>query len=100
MIQTAKSVLQMLRFFNWVFAYKDSCTDPTDDWASTRSSGMFQKRLECRNVILLRNTSKSTVYLDILKIVPEPTMTNQAPLNCQSVSQSVSVSVCPSVRKL
>ncbi|KAH3883980.1 hypothetical protein DPMN_007950, partial [Dreissena polymorpha] len=31
-----------------------------------------------------------TLYLDILKIVPEPTMTNQAPLflNCQSVSQS------------
>ncbi|KAH3824430.1 hypothetical protein DPMN_126266 [Dreissena polymorpha] len=74
------------------------------------------------------------VYLDILKIVPEPTMTNQAPLSLMnrlkkpngrtdrqtdgrtdagytiirpvidglelSVSQPVSVSVCPSIRKL
>ncbi|KAH3694879.1 hypothetical protein DPMN_082320 [Dreissena polymorpha] len=53
--------------------------------------------------------STLAIYLDILKIVPEPTMTNQAPLSLMnqlkkpielSVSQSVSVSVCPSVRKL
>ncbi|KAH3748399.1 hypothetical protein DPMN_182844, partial [Dreissena polymorpha] len=81
------------------------------DGMKSRMSGCICFNCPPRLKVSSQKKHKSfQIYLDILKIVPEPTMTNQAPLSLMnrlkkpielSVSQSVSQSsVRPSVRKL